>query len=153
MEQAMGPTDQERLAVVVALAEYFRSELSQVAQEAYVLALEDLGPDELRAAFKAAVKRSKFMPSGAELREYAKEYRYNQRLVDNAAASLRALAPVSEPCPPELIAETRREIRQLAESKDAWTLAKPKSAPITAEEKAEAIRKIEMDLAVRGAMG
>ncbi len=101
----MAATVQERTEVVATLAEYFHSDLTPLALEAYLVALEDMEADDLRVALRTALKRSRFMPSGAELLEYAKEARYGRRLLASGEAALRALdaAPVT----PEQLEELR----------------------------------------------
>ena len=117
----------KNFAVAMAmLAETFNRELTAPAVDTYWLALEDVTPEQLRAAVKKAALECKFMPTPAELREFAlgKDWRARQesrRQVEATDRKLRQLEAV--PATAEEIARSRRElglvVKQLAESKDA----------------------------------
>ena len=71
----------KNFAVAMAmLAETFNRELTAPAVDTYWLALEDVTPEQLRAAVKKAALECKFMPTPAELREFAlgKDWRARQ---------------------------------------------------------------------------
>ena len=135
------------------LAEYFRSELYPLAMEAYLVALEDLDREELSSATRSAIKRSKFMPSGAELREYAKEFRRNRSLAAETHRITHMLKAAQRNT--GQLGEMRRDIATLAESKSAETLEppKPRTLTVSAEDKERALRAYEKKCALTGRMG
>lgn len=131
----------------------------EAALEVYRAALLDV-PDQLLArALTAAAKSCKFMPAPAELRELAlgKDWRTREevgRSVTETDQRLRQLEAV--PATAEEIARARAEYRalvgDLSASKDVATLP-AREHVISEDEKAAALRRMEMQLALRGAMG
>lgn len=69
----MTPHEKRReiMALMVALAEFYRIQVQRHQVEMYAKALEDLSLDQLAYAIDAVQKSSKFFPMPAELREIA----------------------------------------------------------------------------------
>jgi hypothetical protein len=68
-------TRRELAASLAALGAAFNREVTEALAEAYWIGLSGLGADELACATQAALQGSKFMPTPAELREFAQPTR------------------------------------------------------------------------------
>lgn len=120
-------TNREAFATAMALLTgAFDRKLTESARDGYWAALDDLTPAEFSKGTKLALRESKFMPTPAELREFAlgKDWKARQesrRLVAETDRKLKQLE--AQPATAEEIARSRRElglvVKQLAESKDA----------------------------------
>lgn len=73
------------------LAEAFGRTLSAVTIDAYRIGLRGLTPEQIQVATEAALRTCKFMPTPAELRELAGDFRIEDRAAQAWMAVLQAL--------------------------------------------------------------
>lgn len=88
----------------------YGEELTDVKLLGYKIGLEDLKVKELNLAFRQAIKNCLRMPSPAEIRNELTEWRRNNEV----RPALPMLEEPFTPCPPEMIAELKKKLEDVA---------------------------------------
>lgn len=93
----MTPSDKPRFAeLVTTLAANFNIEADEPRFHGYAIALDDLPIQAIERAVRQAIRYSKFMPSGAELRELAGDLPPKARAALAFDSAIKAVASVGQ---------------------------------------------------------